>query len=149
MAGEIQQTLDWLEEQSDRYEYVIVIAGNHEKYLDPTKRRPEDATVLLDWDSVIYLQDSSRVFKFAGGRKLKFFGSHGQSRSGNWVFEYPKGENKWSGKIDDNTDILITHNPPLHHLDLGNKGDVNLKKELWIVRHSLHIFGHIHDGKDT
>jgi hypothetical protein len=89
-AAEIQQTLDWLSAQSNRYNYIVAIAGNHEKYLDPTKRKPEDTTAILDWGKVICLEDSSTTLKFPHARTLKVYSSPWTIKSGNWAFEYPK-----------------------------------------------------------
>ena len=142
---EIQRTIAWLNAQSYRYKYIIAIAGNHENYLDPTKRNAEDANAKLDWGSLVYLQDSSTILKFPSGRRLKVFGSPWTIKSGNWAFEYPKGEDKWTARVEKDVDVLVTHSPPRRHLDLG-RGDDNLRKELWRVRPKLHVFGHIHNG---
>lgn len=52
----------------------------------------------------------------------------------------------FSGRIDDEIDILITHMPPLHHLDLNGLGDEFLLQEIWRVRPKLHVFGHAYAG---
>ena len=45
--------------------------------------------------------------------------------------------------------MLITHNPPKWHLDLpeaGGLGDEFELKEVWRVKPTLHVFGHVHSG---
>jgi hypothetical protein len=44
------------------------------------------------------------------------------------------------------TDILITHGPPRAHLDPLNLGCTQLLNEVWRVRPSLHVYGHVHEG---
>jgi hypothetical protein len=129
-AAEVQQTLDWLSAQSNRYNYIVAIAGNHEKYLDPIKRKPEGTTAILDWDKVIYLEDSSTTLKFSHERILKVYGSPWTIKSRNWAFEYPKGEDHWTGPIPNDVDILITHSPPLRHLDLGHRATITWERAL-------------------
>ena len=51
--------------------------------------------------------------------------------------------------MPDDVDILITHNPPKWHLDLpqaGGLGDEFELKEVWRVKPTLHVFGHVHSG---
>ena len=45
------------------------------------------------------------------------------------------------------TDILITHGPPLAHLDGDRCGCCALLAALWRVRPQLHVFGHVHAGR--
>jgi hypothetical protein len=44
------------------------------------------------------------------------------------------------------TDVLITHGPPAHHLDSGSGCNVLLDL-LWRLRPKLHVFGHIHAAR--
>ena len=44
------------------------------------------------------------------------------------------------------TDVLITHGPPAHHLDHGS-GCNALLDLLWKLRPKLHVFGHIHAAR--
>lgn len=57
---------------------------------------------------------------------------------------------KWN-QIPDDTDILLTHGPPLGHGDLVRNGDhvgcVELLSTIQQrVRPKYHVFGHIHEG---
>ncbi|KAJ4344252.1 hypothetical protein N0V85_009807, partial [Neurospora sp. IMI 360204] len=60
-------------------------------------------------------------------------------------FQYDRASHPWTNRIPLETDILITHTPPRHHLDL-DLGCAGLLAELWRVKPKLHVFGHIHWG---
>ena len=128
----------------------VVIAGNHDVVLDETKATSlgMDAGELLGlrWGSVQYLQDSTVSLKFRGGRTLSIYGSPWTRKHGNWAFQYEKEVDVFSGRLDSEADILVTHSPPKNHMDLRSWGDGYLRKELERVRPRLHVFGHIHGG---
>lgn len=78
----------------------------------------------------------------------------------NWAFNLPRGPailQKWK-QIPDDTDILITHGPPLGRGDLAvdsdwfdryrHAGCLDLLHEVQRrVQPRVHIFGHIHEGR--
>lgn len=76
-----------------------------------------------------------------------------QPEFGNWAFNLPRGEEcleKWN-KIPTDTDILLTHTPPLGHGDLVcsgvRAGCVELLSTVQQkVKPKYHVFGHIHEG---
>jgi predicted phosphodiesterase len=148
---ELQLAINWLRSQPHRHK--IVIAGNHDLLLDatldsgpprgrdvPPRRREE-----LDWGDIIHLQDSAVTLTCSNGRQLRLYGSPKSAKHGNWAFQSPRSQNVWKDVVPDDTDILITHGPPRAHLDL-NLGCHHLLQELWRVRPSLHVFGHVHEG---
>ncbi|KAK6331184.1 hypothetical protein TWF696_003251 [Orbilia brochopaga] len=79
-----------------------------------------------------------------------------------WAFQYPpypstESEETWSD-LPANTDVLITHGPPSTHLDgaavrvgkglaATSAGCEALRQACWRVRPSLHVFGHVHEGR--
>ncbi|RDW63885.1 hypothetical protein BP5796_10387 [Coleophoma crateriformis] len=144
---EIQAQIDWLD--SLPHHHKIIIAGNHDSYFDPKSRKMEDrkAGKKLNFRSLHYLENKAVTLKFKGGRKLNFFGSpHIPACGGaDFAFQYQKGEDPWQNRIPQGTDVLVTHTPPLHHLDIS-LGCGGLLKEIWRVRPRLHVFGHIHSG---
>jgi len=140
--SELQKTLDWL--NTFPHTHKVVVAGNHDLFLDKTTAAADHDA--LNWGSLIYLQDSSTSLTFPGGRTLKVYGSPWTRKQGNWAFQYPRGEDRWSNTIPDDTDVLVTHSPPRFYLDLDGFGDENLLNELWRVRPRVHVFGHIHAG---
>lgn len=146
---ELQVALDWLKSQT--HPHKIVIAGNHDLLLDPALDREHTTgaqRARLDWGDITYLQDSTAEIHCANGRRLRVYGSPKSCRHGNWAFQYSRqeSEKQWSSVVPDDTDILITHGPPSAHLDLLRLGCPGLLKELWRVRPTLHIFGHVHEG---
>ncbi|XP_010788446.1 metallophosphoesterase domain-containing protein 1-like [Notothenia coriiceps] len=71
-----------------------------------------------------------------------------------WGFNLPRGQallDKWN-QIPDNTDILVTHCPPLGFLDWVPKkmqrvGCMELLNTVQRrVQPKFHVFGHIHEG---
>ena len=143
--SEVQRTLDWL--NTFPHTHKVVVAGNHDLFLDGTTTAADrDGRDVLKWGSLIYLQNSSTSLIFPGGRRLKVYGSPWTRKQGNWAFQYPRGEDRWSNTIPDDTDVLVTHSPPRFHLDVDGFGDENLLDELWRVRPRVHVFGHIHAG---
>lgn len=90
--------------------------------------------------------DSATTLKCSNGRQLLLYGSPKSPQYGNWPFQYPRSEDVWSNVVPEGTDILITHGPPRAHLDLIKLGCIHLLNEIWRVRPSLHVFGHVHDG---
>ena len=60
-------------------------------------------------------------------------------------FQYSPDEDPWTNRIPRDTDVLITHTPPLYHLDL-NMGCPSLQSEIWKVKPRVHVFGHVHSG---
>lgn len=60
-------------------------------------------------------------------------------------FQYGRGNDPWKNRVPVSTDVLITHTPPKHHLDI-ELGCDGLLEEIWRVKPRLHVFGHIHSG---
>ncbi|KAK6528433.1 hypothetical protein TWF281_009674 [Arthrobotrys megalospora] len=139
---ELREAIDWLD--SLPHKYKIVIAGNHERCLDPKYTSPSDT---VDWKGLSYLQGSSIVLNIPGkSRSVKIYGNPSSPKHGTSTFQYPRSEDFWKNKVPDDVDILVTHAPPQHHLD-NYVGCTSLLKEVWRVRPKLHIFGHIHTGR--
>lgn len=145
---EIHATLDWL--QSHPHLHKIFIAGNHDCLFDEISSR---VVVKAAYPDLIYLQDSS-VSIDVRGRTLNIHGSPQTPRNGSWPFQYPRisttqvsSSDIWA-KIPENTDILVTHGPPAHHLAL-EYGCLALLDAIWRIRPKLHVFGHIHAGRGT
>jgi hypothetical protein len=167
---ELQTQIDWLHRLPHRHK--VAIAGNHDCWLDPLSRRSLAADPAwqhqhLDWRSVHYLQHNQTVAPFAtpgsnrdpDAGRTSYFESHPPRRElvvygapqvprcggDDHAFQYPPDMDGWSGTVPDNTQVLITHTPPRHHLDLG-LGCPFLLAELWRVKPKLHVFGHVHGG---
>uniref|UniRef100_A0A7E4ZX89 Metallophos domain-containing protein n=1 Tax=Panagrellus redivivus TaxID=6233 RepID=A0A7E4ZX89_PANRE len=138
------------------HEYKIVIAGNHELGFDWTEdeslrgradrgRGTKDGYELLN--NCIYLQDFTvEVFG------IKVWGSPWHPLPG-FPFSVPRGEplaKKWD-QIPADTDVLLTHTPPLGHSDLfkcrQHWGCADLLETIEKrVKPAYHVFGHIHEN---
>ncbi|KAF2665561.1 Metallo-dependent phosphatase [Microthyrium microscopicum] len=150
-VSEIQAQIDWL--ASLPHAHKIVIAGNHDTYLDPRSRTtlsPEEQAETLDWKDITYLQHSGTKLKFENGRVLCIYGAPQIPKCGgsNFAFQYDRILDAWTDTVPRKTDVLVTHTPPKYHLDLQYPwlGCVFLLREVWKIRPVLHVFGHVHAG---
>lgn len=148
----MQRQIDWLNTLD--HPHKIVIAGNHDTYLDPRSRRTlakEDTEPGLNWGNIHYLQHRKidLAFPQRGGRKLKIYAAPQIPAEGHpdWAFTYPHDEDAWTETVPSDIDILVTHGPPLWHLDLYGLGCRWLLSECWRVKPKLHVFGHVHSGR--
>ncbi|RCI13746.1 hypothetical protein L249_8044 [Ophiocordyceps polyrhachis-furcata BCC 54312] len=154
-ASDIQAQLDWL--KTLPHDVKIVVAGNHDRFFDPEARIADDvnSNACLDLDGLTYLQDDMSVQEIKG-RRIVFFGSPHIPRrcSSSFAFQYPLTTPPWFSRVPPQTDVLVTHGPPVgpnvpkHHLDLG-LGCPGLLREIWRVRPRLHVFGHVHSAYGT
>ncbi|KAM8883308.1 metallophosphoesterase domain-containing protein 1 [Synchiropus splendidus] len=165
LPSEVKKFNDWL--GTLPYDIKIVIAGNHELTFDQefmadlikqdfyyfpsaSKLKPESyENVQSLLTNCIYLQDSEVTV-----RGFRIYGSPWQPWYYGWGFNLPRGQallDKWN-QIPDNTDILVTHCPPLGFLDWVPKkmqrvGCMELLNTVQRrVQPKLHVFGHIHEG---
>jgi Icc-related predicted phosphoesterase len=120
---------------SQPHPYKIYVAGNHD-FGEP--ERP-----MTDQEHNFYLYDSEVVIE-----GLKFWGSPWTPRFGPWAFMYDRLTTRWN-VIPEDTDVLITHGPPMNMLDkpYGHQpgvGCFDLLERVLVVKPKLHVFGHIH-----
>ena len=148
--AELQAQIDWLSSLPHRHK--VVIAGNHDTFLDPRSRATlpgPDQRGSLDWGEIHYLQHSSVTLKFPS-RKLRLYGAPQIPKCGgsNFAFQYNREQDAWTDTIPADIDVLITHTPPKYHRDLYSPslGCHFLLREVWRVRPKLHVFGHVHAG---
>ena len=139
---ELQAALTWL--HTLPHPTKIVIAGNHELLLDSacdnSSGLAASERTQLNWGDIIYLENSEITITHPTGRQLRVYGSPYSPRHGNWAFQYPRPQDVWASSVPDGIDILITHGPPLAHLDLLKFGCPYLLQTLWRVRPRLHVF---------
>ena len=105
------------------YLHKIFVTGNHDLCL-------WDAEGIEDLpESIHFLQDSE--VEIDG---FKFFGL---------------AYNHQEDKVPDNTDVIITHEPPVMILDRSagtHWGNAPLRNRIMEVKPRYHLFGHAHDG---
>jgi len=108
------------------YLHKIFVTGNHDLCL-------WDAEGIEDLpESIHFLQDSE--VEIDG---FKFFGL---------------AYNHQEDKVPDNTDVIITHEPPVMILDRSagtHWGNAPLRNRIMEVKPRYHLFGHAHDGYGT
>ena len=141
--GQVEQVADfneWLGTLPHRHK--IVIAGNHDFCFED---QPVETAALLT--NCIYLFDEAITLD-----GLYFYGSPWQPWFFDWAFNLQRGAEiraKWE-LIPKETDVLITHGPPLGYGDLTSRGEcvgcTDLLESVRQKRPKLHIFGHIHEG---
>ncbi|KAI9760150.1 MAG: hypothetical protein M4579_001870 [Chaenotheca gracillima] len=177
-AAEIQAQIDWL--NSLPHAEKIVVGGNHDSFLDPESRLPEDggegaaatplvngdspasstrqrrqktqSTPTLNWGPIHYLEGRSITLALAShaNRRINIYGAPQIPRCGpsDFAFQYDEdSEDEWTDTVPEETDVLVTHTPPRFHRDLpAGLGCASLLNEIWRVRPTLHVCGHIHSA---
>jgi Icc-related predicted phosphoesterase len=120
----------------------LLIAGNHDFCF---QRQPLESRAAIS--NAIYLEDSG--VEIDG---LAFYGSPWQPWFLDFAFNLKRGADiraKWE-LIPANTSVLVTHGPPRGIGDKTFRGDHagcdDLLDIVRVVRPSLHLFGHIHEG---
>lgn len=158
-AAAIQQQIDWLKtlqrptSDGAGFQHIVVVCGNHDSYFDQRSRSAHDkkTRATLDWGAIHYLEHTSTSLPFSGDRTLKVYGAPQIPKCGGreFAFQYARGQDAWSETVPDDVDVLVTHNPPKWHLDIpenGGRGCEWLLKEVWRVKPTLQVFGHVHAG---
>ena len=144
---EVEDFFGWLERQAKEFKHIVFIAGNHDMSFEYKHPWTVDMIKSLS-ENIHYLEDSEIIID-----GVKFYGSPWQPEFFNWAFNLPRGKalaEKWE-LIPNDTDILITHGPPMNILDytsrdMWNVGCLDLYNKVLNIKPKLHIFGHIHEG---
>ena len=133
MTGGADEAVDFMEWFCDLpYAHKVFIAGNHDFCLHGGEPSGLDA-------NCHYLCNDSVVID-----GLKFYGiplSVETAASGTLAANY--------AAIPDDTDVLITHQPPkgiLDHAEDYGYGSPELRNAVMRIRPRAHLFGHIHDA---
>ncbi|CAH1784866.1 unnamed protein product [Owenia fusiformis] len=131
------------------HKHKVLIAGNHEITFDEKTAPGNNTGEMRELiTSATYLQD--KTIELYG---INIYGAPWAPEFGINAFGLPRGEKlleKWQ-QIPSNTDVLITHGPPLGHCDLTKSmqraGCVELLNTIQFrVKPKFHIFGHIHEA---
>lgn len=141
-AKECTEFIEWY--NSLPYKNKIFIAGNHDFFFERNKLTVRS---IIGGTSIDYLENSSVIID-----GIKFYGSPVTPWFYNWAFNVHRGSDikqVWD-QIDLDTDVLITHGPPMDILDKSENGEHCGCQDLYDVVDridpSYHIFGHIHEG---
>lgn len=140
--GDLRSFAKWIGKLD--FPHKVVIAGNHDWCFE-NDYRFEAPSILREF-GCHYLQDEGIQI----GEYL-FYGSPWQPEFCNWAFNLRRGEpllRVWN-QIPEETDVLITHGPPLGILDrvgADHVGCKDLRDTIFRIRPKVHLFGHIHSG---
>jgi len=142
-SHEIVEFMKWFS-KLDQFKYKICIAGNHDWLFDTNRLIAREKVP----SNVIYLEDQERIIE-----GVKFYGTPVQLPFMNWAFNKPEERliQHWQA-IPDDTDVLITHQPPFTIFDwsvydLKHTGSPSLYFEVvQRIKPKVHCFGHIHSG---
>jgi Icc-related predicted phosphoesterase len=147
---EIENFMKWYD-NINNYDTKVFIAGNHDFGFQDENQKLRG--LLTGYKTIDYLEDELMMVGEDYDNMIKIWGTPWQPEFYNWAFNLPRGEKlkeKWD-MIPMNTDILITHGPPLGKLDYvrytnENVGCEELMKRVEVIKPKIHVFGHIHEG---
>ena len=136
---EMRDFINWFKGLPAKYK--IFTPGNHDTSIERGLIRRED----FEDNNIIFLKHESTQIE-----GINIFGSpYTPSFGQGWAYNVKRDKlfNYWE-EIPENTDILITHGPPMYYLDndLGqNLGCRSLYKRVQKLPNlKIHQFGHIH-----
>jgi Icc-related predicted phosphoesterase len=141
-TDDVKRLHDWFGRQE--FERILCIGGNHDFEME--ERRRATTPVLQNAE---YLED--RPFHYRG---VHFYGAPWTPELQGWAFYLPPDEMraKWE-LVPTQTDVLITHTPPLGILDQNRTGRScgcpDLANRMLELRPRIHCFGHIHASAGT
>lgn len=134
--GELIMFARWLDDQP--FEHIVVIGGNHDRYL---------AHKVNPFKKAHYLLNSGTEIE-----GLKIWGSPFTPTFQKWYFMKDRGPSirkVWESMPGD-LDILVTHGPPYGILDENKRGQKTGCRDLLdaVMRRPprYHLFGHIHEA---
>lgn len=140
---QVDRELKWLGSICNNYKYgVLLVPGNHDFLFDKDAVR---ARVMCEINGVRLLINESIYLE-----GLRIYGSPYQPQFYNWAFNCLSWElaENWA-KVPHDTDILITHCPPLGILDQTPRDRAGCRDLTDRVRQlpqlKYHLFGHIHE----
>ena len=135
--GDMKRMDEWFGRQ--QFDLILCIGGNHDHDLEKSVKdtpQPFKNAVFLDGNSYEH-------------RGVKFFGASWVPDLYRHAFFKEDDElaYEWE-KIPNDTDVLITHTPPINVLDKSGKGLIlgcpHLSQHIDRVKPRVHCFGHVH-----
>ena len=126
------------------FQQIVVVGGNHD--FDAHEKTLADELVFQNAEFLV-----DRIFEYKG---FKIYGAPWLPNLEGFAFFCPSDEigEKWDA-IPSDTDILITHIPPLEILDGSQRGDhwgcEELHNRVQYLSLRIHCFGHVHASYGT
>jgi len=148
MESELRDLAAWFKSISHLYRHMILVPGNHDWIFECDY---DFACSILEGVSVL----NDRSIEIDG---IKIWGSPINLEYRDWAFNRAAGDEilKHWNAIPKDTDILVTHGPPLGILDQAYPqdnspllGDIDLLNTVKSLNLKAHIFGHIHGSHGT
>lgn len=146
---EITDFCKWFASQD--YDAKVFIAGNHDHLFE---KNLESVMQIVNSYDIDYLQDSEIGFGRTDGPIARIWGSPWQPWFHNWAFNLPRDGEELKARWDlipESVDLLITHGPPMGHLDVSGSpwferdlGCRLLRERVDVIKPKIHVFGHIH-----
>jgi Icc-related predicted phosphoesterase len=140
---ECRRFLDWYNEAP--FKYKLLIPGNHDRAIEHKWVHPDEYKELTWFFNETKIIDDLKIF---GSPYTPVYG-----KCGAYMYNRKDAHKYWHC-IEEGTDIVITHGPPLGILDLADHnqdrsliaqvGCRTLYKTIDKIRPKLHCFGHIH-----
>jgi Icc-related predicted phosphoesterase len=154
---EISKELFELSKHRGRFKEIVLVEGNHDwlGFHNPTYMDE-----MCKDNGITLLRDSGKIID-----GVNFYGVPWQPEFRNWAFNLPRGKalkEKWD-LIPDDTNVLITHGPPMGIMDgvekfNCQKGEIEIEhvgcvdlynKAIQLKELKIHVFGHLHFGYGT
>lgn len=135
--------LQWVEKLPHKHK--IITPGNHDSWCEQFHLNGGDLYEMGQEYGVHILVDE--LIELDG---VRFYGSPYTPQFGHWAFMYPRKPGHYRNLPQH--DVLITHGPPYGHGDYiphqrRHAGGLDLLNEVVRVQPSIHVFGHIHEGR--
>jgi Icc-related predicted phosphoesterase len=145
--SELNSASLWLQEQKKKFKEIVLIGGNHDFILEAFMKENHEDILRKDFfPGIHYLRDSGVTID-----GVNFYGSPWQPWFYDWAFNVQRGPDikKYWDLIPQDTQVLVTHGPPMGILDrVGNEhvGCADLAVRVAATCPEVHVFGHIHCG---
>jgi Icc-related predicted phosphoesterase len=140
--ADVNKLDEWFGRQ--KFDQILYIGGNHDFAIEKRARTRDNV-----FRNAVYLEDQSLQY-----RGIKFYGTPWVPELSQWAFYLPPDEmrKRWE-LIPEDTDVLITHTPPLNILDCNRGGKAcgcpDLRKRVFDLSPRFHCFGHVHASAGT
>ena len=153
---DVKEFIYWIQNLQG-FDTKIFCAGNHDMSFES---KPNWLYQYINDENLsqcdcVYLEDSSFTIESPEfSRPIKFYGSPWQPRFFVWAFNVDRDKIHvhWE-KITEDVQVLITHGPPFGILDkvIGRNdplGCESLLEHVNRVKPKIHVFGHVHSGRN-
>lgn len=149
---DLTRFVHWI--QNLDFDTKIFISGNHDFCFERKEQWFKNLinNENLNQSNCYYLEDDFITIEYPEfSRPIKIYGTPWQPWFRDWAFNVQRDKlSPYWDKIPLDTDILITHGPPMGILDLTLRGDTpgcaSLLTYVEKIKPVLHIFGHIHEA---